>query len=175
MASRPKLIISCIKFKAEKIAAALRIDTQQAIAAFQDGRGAWPFSEYWGAKLYEFIKHSNTNKPFSDGAVALEQLRDVSISVKSLSKRGIKFQQSKYVGFGRGTDKEGLIASLEACDRVIVVDIRDFPTVRFVPIDATRLLSAAHKGDLTLSGWRPRYFYEWLGKTYEVAEVELKF
>src|SRR5688500_2813713 len=108
MARKPKLVISKINFDANAIAAALKVTPEQTIAALRDGRGAWPFSELWGAHLYEFIKHANTNQPFSDGAVALGQLRDVNVSVKALTRGGIKFQQSKYVGFGRGTDQSGL-------------------------------------------------------------------
>lgn len=170
----PKLVVSKIEFDAAEIAGAMRISRDQAIAALRDGRGAWPFSEMWGERLFEFIKHSNTNNPFSDGAVALEQLRDVTVSVKALTRGGIKFQQSKYVGSGRGTNKTGLIASLEACDRIVVVDIRDFPIVSFIPIDATRLLSAAHTNILTVNGWSATSLYNWLRATYDVREVTLK-
>tara|TARA_B100002003_G_scaffold249527_2_gene286089 strand:- start:2101 stop:2625 length:525 start_codon:yes stop_codon:yes gene_type:complete len=169
----PKLVISRLNFDASEIAAALKVTVEDAISAFQDGRGAWPFSEIWGERLYEFIKHSNTNNPLSDGAIALEQLRNVEVSVKALTKGTLKFQQSKFVGYGRATDQQGLISSIEACDRIIVVDITEFPLVRFVPIDATRLVSAAHKGRLTTSGWRKVAFYAWLHETYEVSEVDL--
>jgi hypothetical protein len=173
MASRPKLIVSKINFDISAIAAALKITSEQVISAFRDGRGAWPFSELWGAHLYEFIKHANTNQPFSDGAVALGQLRDVNVSVKALTNRGIKFQQSKYVGFGRSTDQAGLIASIEACDRIVVVDITEFPSVSFVPIDSTRLIGAAHTGQLTVRGWRKPGLYRWVEQTYAVTEVTL--
>lgn len=169
----PKLVISKIEFDPNKIADALRIDPEQVVSAFRDGRGAWPFSEIWGAKLYEFIKHGNTNVPFSDGAIALEQLRDVNVSVKALTRGGIKFQQSKFVGFGRSTDKDGLIASLEACDRVVIVDLTEFPTVAFIPVDGTRLVSAAHKGALTTNGWSKAALRKWLDVTYAVSEVTL--
>ncbi|MBE7184511.1 MAG: hypothetical protein INR68_08910 [Methylobacterium mesophilicum] len=171
--SSPKLVVTKIEFNPQSIAEALRIEPDQVISAFRDGRGAWPFSEIWGAKLYEFIKHGNTNVPFSDGAIALEQLRDVNVSVKALTRGGIKFQQSKFVGFGRRTDKEGLIASLEACDRVVIVDLTEFPTVSFLPVDGTRLVSAAHKGALTTTGWSKAALMKWLQATYAVSEVTL--
>ena len=163
----PKLVISLVDFDALKIA------PDETVTAFQDGRGAWPFSEIWGEHLYEFIKHCNTNNPVSDGAIALEHLRDVNVSIKALTKSGIKFQQSKYVGYGRKTDQEGLIASIEACDRIIVVNITEFPTVRFIPIDAPRLVGAAYRGTLTTSCWRKPAFYAWLHATYDVSEVTL--
>jgi len=171
---RPTLVISIIQFDAEEIAKALRISPKEAVEALRDGRGAWPFSELWGARLYEFIKHSNTNKPVSDGAVALEQLRDVKISIKALTRGGIKFQQSKFVGFGRSTDRDGLVGSLEGCDRVVVVDITGFPTVRFLPLDTTRLVSAVYKDRLTTNGWSRDVLYRWLGETYDVSETLLQ-
>lgn len=111
--------------------------------------------------------------PLSDGAVALGQLRDANVSVKALTQGKVKFQQSKYVGYKRGTDKSGLVASIEASDRVVVVDITEFPTVRFLPIDSTRLVSAAHTGRLTVNGWSKAKLYNWLEEVYNLSEVSL--
>jgi hypothetical protein len=168
-----KLIISKITFDIAALSAALKISDDDVVAAFRDGRGAWPFTEIWGAKLYEFIKHANTNQAFSDGAVALKQLRDVKISVKALTGGKLKFQQSKYVGFGRKTDKDGLIKSIEECDRIVVVDLTEFPLVRFLPIDSARLVGAAHKDELTTNGWSHKQLHTWVKKTYELSEIEL--
>jgi hypothetical protein len=97
----------------------------------------------------------------------------MKISVKALTGGQLKFQQSKYVGFGRKTDKEGLIKSIEECDRIVVVDLTEFPTVRFLPIDTARLVGAAHKGELTTNGWSNRQLYAWANTTYEISEIEL--
>lgn len=169
----PKLVISKIAFDAQAIASSLRLPLDSVLAAFQDGRGAWPFSELWGERLYEFIKHSNSNNPISDGAIALEQLRDFKVSVKALTGSGIKFQQSKYIGIGRSSSKDGLLDSLESCDRVVVVDVTGFPIVSFIPIDATRLVSAAHKDQLTFNGWSKAKLYAWLSQTYDVSDITL--
>jgi hypothetical protein len=143
------------------------------IEGFRDGRGAWPFSEMWAARLFDFIKHSNSNNPVSDGAVALDALRDVRISVKALTRGGVKFQQSRDVGIGRTSTRDRLIAAIEACDRVLVVDVVEFPVVGFVPVDATRLVGAVHRGDLTTGGWsRPR-LHGWLGATYRISRLPL--
>jgi hypothetical protein len=171
--TRPKLVISRVSFDVEAIASALRLTPDQVIAALSDGRGAWPFSEFWGERLYEFVKHSNTNEPSSEGAVALEQLRNVNVSIKALTKAGVKFQQSKFVGSSRSATTADLVASVEACDRVIVVDITAFPSIRFIPIDGTRLVSAVHRGELGLTGWKPQRLNSWLNATYDVSEVDL--
>jgi hypothetical protein len=171
--AKPTLIISTIEFDADLIANGLKLSVEQVTEAFRDGRGAWPYSEVWGEKLFEFVKHSNSNQPSSDGAVALEQLRNVNVSVKALTPAGVKFQQSKFVGFRRSGSKDDLLASVEACDRVIVVDVTDFPVVRFIPIDGTRLVSAVHTGQLGTNGWRPARLRSWLNETYEVSETVL--
>lgn len=169
----PRIVIGSVTFDSGRLSEALKLPVEAVITAFQDGRGAWPFSELWGERLYEFVKHSNSNNPVSDGVVALAQLRDVSISVKALTRSGIKFQQSKFVGSGRSSTKEGLLSSLEACDRVVVVDITGFPEVLFIPIEATRLLSAAHRDVLTVNGWSKDRLYDWLGQTYRVSTIQL--
>ena len=173
MSGKPKLIISVIHFDLGALAAALKLTEEQVQAALRDGRGAWPFSELWGEKLFEFVKHANSNQPTSDGAVALEQLRNVNVSIKALTSAGVKFQQSKFVGSNRKGTKADLVASVEACDRAIVVDITEFPSVRFIPIDGTRLVSAVHTGSLGLNGWKKTKVYNWLNETYDVSEAEL--
>jgi len=170
---KPKLVISSLTFDVALIADALHIGATEVVEAFGDGRGAWPFSEFWGRKLYDFIKHTNSNTPFSDGAFALGQLGNAAISVKALTGKGVKFQQSKYVGVGRTSTKETLISSLEACDRVVVVDVTGFPVVRFIPIESTRLVSAAHTGRLKTGGWTRKSLMVWLEETYEISELIL--
>jgi hypothetical protein len=170
---KPVLVISRITFDPARIAAALHLSEPQVVIAFTDGRGAWPFSEYWGEALYDFLKHSNSNNPLSDGAVALEQLRNFNVSVKALTANGIKFQQSKDVGFGRSSTKEGLLHSLESCDRVIAVDVTGFPIVSFIPLDTTRLVSAVHRGELGTNGWKRARLQAWLHETYDVSIIDL--
>lgn len=174
MTRKPALAVTRVLFDPDVIASALKITPDQAVAALRDGRGAWPLSELWGARLYDFLKHGNTNQPVSDGAVALGQLGDVNVSVKALTSSEIKFQQSKFVGIGRSTDKAGLIASIEACDRIIVVDITGFPEVRFLPIDGARLAGAAHTGRLTAAGWSKPRLQAWIEQVYDVSETSLE-
>lgn len=169
----PKLVVSRVTFDTDAIAKALRIKAEDVIKAFRDGRGAWPFSEVWGESLHGFIKHNNTNYPLSDGAVALSQLGDFRISVKALTGNGVKFQQSKDVGAGRTSTVDGLIRSLEACDRVIVVDLVEFPLVVFIPIDTTRLIGAVNRKELGVSGWKRDRLYQWLDATYDWKWLDL--
>ncbi|OYX19612.1 MAG: hypothetical protein B7Z04_08905 [Rhodobacterales bacterium 32-66-9] len=168
------MAISKLVFDTKMIAKALHIDEDEVVKAFSDGRGAWPFSELWGQSLYEFIKHANTNQPFSDGQFAIGQIGSAQISVKALTANGVKFQQSKDVGVGRKSTKQKLVSSLEACDRVVVVDLTEFPVVRFIPIESTRLISAAHSDRLRVGGWKKNALEAWLEEVYEVSEITLQ-
>ncbi len=170
---KPKLYISRIRFDPAKIAEALRVRPDDVQRAFTDGRGAWPFSEVWGTRLYEFIAHSNTNNPVSDGVVALQQLGDFRISVKALGRKNAKFQQSRDVGSGRSATRDGLLGALEACDRVIVVDLTLFPAVSFLPLETTRLVTAVHHKRLGTSGWSKAQAYRWLDDVYDWSILDL--
>jgi hypothetical protein len=169
----PSLAALRLTFDLAKLSEALRLSSDVVQAAFRDGRGAWPFSEKWGERLFEFATHANTNMPVSDGVHQLQRLGDLSVSVKALTRAGVKFQQSKDVGSGRKSDRAKLIASLEGCDRVVVVDITSFPEVVFYPIDTRRLLSAAHSGRLGIGGWSPIQFKAWISETYHLGVVEI--
>lgn len=54
-----------------------------------------------------------------------------------------------------------------------MVDITEFPSVRFIPIDGTRLVSAVHTGALSLNGWKQAKLHKWLNEIYDVTEAEL--
>lgn len=162
----PRIQIVRVNFDLSTLADALHLSHDEVTRAFRDGRGAWPFSELWGQKIFEFAMHLNSNEAGSDGVHALQMLGNLSVSVKSLTGSGVKFQQSKFVGSRRFGGKDELILSLEKCDRVVVVDITAFPVVDFIPVDGNRLLSAAHTGALTKGGWSRKRFYECLTQTY---------
>jgi hypothetical protein len=166
---KPVLHALTVRFDLDQIGAALGLPPDDVQMAFRDGRGAWPFSEKWGERLFEFATHANTNMPSSDGAHVFERLGNLEVSVKALTRAGVKFQQSKDVGFGRTSTKDGLVAALEAVDRVIVVDITGFPDVTFYPIDSGRLISAVHNGVLTTSGWSPARLRDWVAQIYDLT------
>lgn len=176
MAKKPKpaLKVKCFTFDAAAIAAALNISTEIVQKEFRDARVTSRFSEHWGAKLYDFAKHLNTNQAGSDGAVGVGELGTVDVSVKCLTRAGVKFQKSKFVGSGRKCTPANLMESLAETSKVLVVDIRDFPTVCFVPVDTKDLMAAASAGLLTPSGWNEVKFYGWLREKFTVSRVSVQ-
>jgi len=166
---KPTLKVKSFTFDAAAIAAALNISTEIVQKEFRDARVTSRFSEHWGAKLYDFAKHLNTNRAGTDGAVDVGELGAMEVSVKCLTRGGVKFQKSKYVGSGRKCTPADLLTSLAETSKVLVVDIRDFPTVCFVPVDTKDLMAAASAGLLTPSGWSDSKFFGWLREKFTVV------
>lgn len=171
---KQKLKIKCYTFDERAISEALKISVDAVKSEFKDGRVASRFSEHWGAKLYSYSKHADTNAPGSDGAFDAGELGGIDISVKCLTGAGVKFQKSKYVGSGRSCTQDNLISSLGESSKVIVVDILDFPNIKFIPDDCKALLFCAKKKTLRPNGWKKKQLYEWLNEQYEVTEEVVK-
>jgi len=89
-----------LSFNPKKIGDALCITENQVRDEFSDGRVISRFSEYWASRLYNFQKCKSSNEAGYDGTITLK-LTKIKVGVRSLTKSGIKFQQSKYIGSGR--------------------------------------------------------------------------
>lgn len=154
-------------FDVNAIASALGISVEAVLKEFKDGRVISRFTEHWCAELYNFVKNDSSDAEGFDGFVPSEGgLGDQKIAVRTLTARGIKFQQSKYIGSGRCCTQENLIESLQMADYELVVDCIGFPTVLFLPVKNNELLVLAMKIDpkknvpiLNPRGFMPDDFY----------------
>jgi hypothetical protein len=167
-ASKRALIFWTTALSVDEISKALQVTPADAISRFQDGGVTSWFAEIWGARLFSYKKHANTNHPGSDASIDLGAMGPFEISVRSLTKSGIKFQKSAHIGSGRKagqTDVEDAIASVE---RVVAVDIRDFPNLTFISLDSKWLLRQSHKGIITPRGLSPARFYDILTTEFAV-------
>jgi hypothetical protein len=88
------------------------------------------------------------------------------ISVRCFNTNGIKFQKSKFIGSGRHTTPDDLLESLESVERYVVVDLRQFPLLRFYPIDSKLLLRLVRQGKLTASGITSKRFDAWIEESF---------
>lgn len=143
-----------------KIALALGLKPEQVLKEFKDARVISRFSEYWAGRLYEYKKIENSNNESYDGIIEIRLLGHIHVSIKCLTQSGIKFQQSKYVGSGRTCDTKKLLASFKNVDFVIIIDITEFPVIKFVPITTKVLIQLVNTGLLTCSGYRKDAFYK---------------
>ena len=147
---------------------ALRISPLDAMSKFRDPNITSWFAEIWGERLFGYKKHLSSNHPGSDAAINLGTMGRFDIGVRCFFGGTIKFQKSKHIGSGRTATPEDLIASIESLERYVVVDLRGFPLMRFVPLDSKALLRLIRQGKLTVSGISPKRFDAWLADSFEV-------
>lgn len=152
-----------------EIAAALRIHQDDVVAKFQDPRVTSWFAEIWGERLFAYKKHLSSNHPGSDARIDLGAIGRFDISVRCFMRNTIKFQKSKYIGSGRSATLDNLIESVESVERVVVVDLRSFPRLRFVPLDSKSLLKLIRLGRLTATGISPARFDAWLSESFDIT------
>jgi hypothetical protein len=157
----------------DDISSALRISPHDVIAKFRDARVTSWFAEIWGEKLFSYTKHKSANQPGSDAAIALGDIGRFDIAVRCFFKNTLKFQKSKFIGSGRSATKDDLIASLEDIERYVVVDLRQFPTLDFYPLDSKALLRLVYEGKLTVTGISPTRFDAWIQDAFDVTVKEI--
>jgi hypothetical protein len=154
----------------DQISQAPKIAPTEVVAKFRDGRVTSWFAEIWGERLFKYNKHPNTNYPGSDASIDLGTMGPFEISVRSLTGAGIKFQKSANIGSGRRADQKDVDDAVAGVERVVVVDIRDFPNLTFICLDSKWLLRQAHKGVLTPRGLRPSRLYDLLRAEFTIED-----
>ena len=168
---KDRLTIVQAELSLEPICDALGISRDEALEKFRDPRITSWFAEIWGERLFGYRKHLNPNHPGSDGAIALGAIGRFDISVRCFNRGAIKFQKSKHIGSGRSASAEDLVAAVESVERVVVVDLREFPRLRFFPIDSKALLRLIRLGRLTVRGITPGRFDSWVADAFETRTV----
>jgi len=171
--AKPKLTILETTLSAEELGRALRLTPEQVVSKFQDPRVTSWFAELWGEKLFQYTAHTNANFPGSDAAVALGDIGRFDIAVRCFMRNTLKFQKSKFIGSGRSATMEDLIASVEDVERYVVVDLRQFPKLRFLPLDTKSLLRRIRAGKLTTSGISPARFDTWLAESFDITVKQI--
>lgn len=143
-----------------KLADALWISEEDVVREFSDGRVTSRFGEIWAGKLYQFKKCENTNESGFDGLIEHPLIDRVRIGVRSLTKSGIRFQMSKFIGSGRTCTLDNLRESIAVMDFEIVMDIVDCPIIHVLPVKATDLMALVDSGNLTQKGLNRSSFYK---------------
>lgn len=178
MTTRPRL--HCTKhiltLDVPALAQALWVTEEAVLEEFRDGRVASRWAEWWGDRLSELTKSTNTNEPGYDLSGTYANA-DIAVSNKTLTPSGVKFQKSVYVGSGRSCSQDDLIRSLLEAELYQIVDITSIPDVALTTV-ASRLLVAKARETLpngrfalTPSGWNAAQFYAFLNESYVVTTV----
>lgn len=164
-----------IRLNERLLSAALMIPEEVVVKEFRDGRVTSRFSEHWAAAIYDFEKAANTNEAVYDGTIHNPLIGTKYISIKSPTKGGVKFQQSKFVGMGRKCTKRDLLDSVRAVDFILVVDIVDFPIVYFMPVEGRRIHSLVDREVITCSGVGTRERFYQVVFDCALGEIEVDF
>jgi hypothetical protein len=168
MTKAPIIIVEA-EFRLDEIGAALKLRPEDVLSKFKDPRITSWFAEIWGERLFGYRKHTSSNHPGSDGAMSLGDIGRFDISVRCFNTNGIKFQKSKFIGSGRHTTPDDLLESLESVERYVVVDLRQFPLLRFYPIDSKLLLRLVRQGKLNGSGITSKRFDAWIEESFSTT------
>lgn len=135
-----------IQFDAVALAAVLHVPEKLVPRLFEDGRIAFGFAELWMVKQFGARMRRGKNDP---------------ASVRMLTDKGVKFQDSDRLGVGRPTaTRAELKESITNFDRRYVCDVRWFPKVTLYKVPLAFLLSLVDRGRLTPAGLSPAQFIE---------------
>lgn len=145
-------LIRSIKIDTAALAKALQMPEAQVIECFRDGRVSASFAECWVEKVFRLLLHPNKNHKSSDGFLRLPDWSRIEVSIRTLTKGGIKFQRSKFMGCGRGCTMQDLKDSIRSTDLWIVVNVKTFPRVWFYPLKCAVLERWMDDGVLKVSG-----------------------
>jgi hypothetical protein len=167
--AKQQLVIVQARLSLTGLARSLRISETDAIEKFQDPRVTSWFAEIWGETLFGYRRHASSNHPGSDAQLTLGPIGRFDISVRCFNRGNIRFQKSKFIGFGRSASSDDLIASVEEVERMVVVDLREFPLLSFYSIDSKAILKLIRTGELTKSGLTPRRFDAWIARDFDVV------
>jgi hypothetical protein len=148
----------------DALASALTIDRAKVIEAFQDGRVCSRFVELWAESRFGLIRHANSNHPSSDGYFMTADGDNIQIAVRTLTRSGVRFQDSRFIGSGRSCSIDDLKASIRRSDKWFIFDIRFFPTITLLKLRCALLEQWIDSGELTPAGLSANNFAQLLNR-----------
>lgn len=103
---------------------------------YRDARMLTLFTEEWAAEIYKYRKVGRDCKGYD-----LLSVGGKKISVKQLTVRGANISDSVYQGAGRSGTFEEISKSFLSADELVIVDITNFPTIRFYKFETELVYS----------------------------------
>jgi hypothetical protein len=145
----------------QQLADVFNISSHAAAKCLNDGRFISLPLEYlldgqqFGPWTYRKNQTHNNVRSY-DGKLIASDKRDTKVRVvsqKVLTRNGVRFSESRYLGCGRSNTKENLLASLKRQDFTLIVDITQ-PPVYIVTLVANGILEdLVEEGKLDQFGW----------------------
>lgn len=156
------------------IATAFMVPFERLLAVLSNGRAFSPWGEEICQVIGQAVLHAHRDIKGSDG---ISQNGDL-ISIKSLTKQGVKIQMSVFTGAGRSCSMDQLRLSARHAQFHLIVDITDLSCLRVSALPQDLLLAWIDAGLLTPSGiGSPEEFYALIEATAgsgEMAEIDSK-
>lgn len=173
---RDNLSVQVIEFDLDKLSEALHMPSYIVREVFRDGRVAWRFAEHWAQDGFCVTRHKSNTHISTDAFVPLHGDDRVEYAIRTLTKGGIKFQDSRYYGTGRSCNLATLKECVRRSDRWIVVDITAFPVVKSYKLKSSMLDNWIDMGDLNVNGVSYDRFFQLIrrdGKLKALQQMEL--
>lgn len=155
------------------------VTENKTISLLQNGRVSGFIAEDWAETLTNLSKSTNACQPSFDLSEPVGA-DTTSVSVRTLTKNGVKFQDSKRIGKGRSCSVSELKEDIKAKDFVIVVDVTKVPEIRLVKLRSANILDWVTKEKLGTGGISRERFYkqvadpDCVGKqTHDLLPVEI--
>jgi hypothetical protein len=155
-----------IEVAADDVATATLVSEQDVRGILSDGRGASPWVRKWCEKIGNLEATGAWDSTGADVTGA-----NVAIAVKTLTKQGVRFQDSIYIGGGRSCSPADLMESLNRHELFIVGDTTKAPTFVITPVHSKYLRKEASAGRLTPSGWTAADFERFVRGYYQTRLV----
>ena len=166
------IIIKEIKVDSKLIAQGWGVSEEKVIATHRDARSSSRYVENIFRELFNFNPlPENTCQKDSDASVFCGS--DIlNVSIKCLTRRGVKLQPSRYQGCCRKCEKKDLRNSLSDNEWFGICDIRKWPIMMFIKFDSKLAIEWFDNGNLTTSGLHPKKFYRLLNSSFRVVNFE---
>lgn len=132
--SKKTVTVHKLELDIKSICRGFQISEEDAVEIYSDARMLTKLGEKWAAQIFKMKEAGADCKGYD-----LSKGKKL-VSVKSLTRRGANISSSVYQGAGRSGTYEQIREDFLKNDELIIVDIREFPIIKFMKFDTNLLM-----------------------------------
>lgn len=155
------------------VAEGIEVSEDRLIQKFRDARVGAQHATDWAADAFGYAQEIEKTSQEHD----LLDLRDEDnprrLVVRCFTDGSVTFQRSKFLGYKRKTRPIDLERSIRRLHGYILVDLRQFPTVRFMEVPAEAIAAAVHDGIIGINGLSAKLVDRFLRANFRIESEEL--
>lgn len=136
------------------LAGPLHLSPDQVVAVFRDGRVANAFCRRWADRHLA---------PVAGHSIRAARLKTLT------GRSSLKLQLSVKTGANRPADPDDVATAIAGEANYLIADIRGFPTVDFILVDADWFAARNAQARLTTTGWSAEETYRELRQDYRLV------